>query len=123
MPGTRPGMTAYSALTPADSENTARLRRFRAGLLPFYQVRTHPIFGSHGEKTGQSQKLSQNPEIEGASPGCAADRAGTGETAQSRDQPRRSRRRIDDRRTLRKGENPASRQRHREKRRLATAAG
>ncbi len=53
-----------------------------AGLIPY---------SPHGEETRHSQKARQNPEIQGAPARRAADRAGAGGTAQSRDQPRRCR--------------------------------
>ena len=58
--------------------------------MPFSRCLTHPIF-AHGEETRHSQKARQNPEIQSAPARRAADRAGAGGTAQSRDQPRRCR--------------------------------
>src|SRR5258705_11551551 len=52
-------------------------------------------YSHHGEETKSSQKARQNSEIQGASARRAANRAGAGGTAQSRDQPRRSGSRID----------------------------
>jgi hypothetical protein len=56
-----------------------------AGLIPY---------SDHGEASKHSKKARQNPQIPGASAGRAADRAGVGGTAQSRDQPRRKRHRL-----------------------------
>ena len=61
-----------------------------AGLIPY---------SPHGEEPRHSQKAHENPEIEGAKfqgveARRAADRAGAGGTAQSRDQPRRCRARF-----------------------------
>src|SRR5258706_2127628 len=64
------------------------------GYCPFMSAVTVP-YSHHGEETKQSQKAGQNSEIQGASARRAADRAGAGGTAQSRDQPRRSGSRID----------------------------
>src|SRR6266436_1636331 len=52
-------------------------------------------YSHHDEETKSSQKARQNSEIQGASARRAANRAGAGGTAQSRDQPRRSGSRID----------------------------
>src|SRR5258705_4410812 len=52
-------------------------------------------YSTDGEESKTSQKARQNSEIQGASARRAADRAGAGGTAQSRDQPRRGWSRID----------------------------
>src|SRR5260370_41276687 len=64
------------------------------GYCPFMSAVTVP-YSHHGEETKSSQKARQNSEIQGASARRAANRAGAGGTAQSRDQPRRSGSRID----------------------------
>src|SRR6266480_4111167 len=51
-------------------------------------------YSPDGEESRQSQKARQNSKIQGASARCAADRAGAGGTAQSRDQSRRGWSRI-----------------------------
>src|SRR3954454_11920885 len=63
----------------------AELRR---SICPFTAAGLIP-YSAYGEDPAKSQKADQNPEIQGAPAGGAADRAGTGGTAQSRDQSRR----------------------------------
>src|SRR6266566_5565821 len=63
-------------------------------------------YSPDGEESRQSEKAGENSEIQGASARRAADRAGAGGTAQSRDQSRRSRSRIHNGHTLRKRKYP-----------------
>src|SRR6476660_8456223 len=64
--------------------------RVSSGLCPFMSAGLVP-YSPHGEESRQSQKALENPEIQSAPARRAADRAGTGGTAQSSDQPRRER--------------------------------
>ena len=70
----------------------------RGSVCPFMSAGLIP-YSPHGEEPRHSQKARQNPEIEGAKfqgveARRAADRAGAGGTAQSRDQSRRKRHRL-----------------------------
>src|SRR6266550_3116606 len=70
-------------------EATALENALRA-VCPFMSAVTVP-YSPDGEESRPSQKAGQNSKIQGASARRAADRAGAGGTAQSRDQSRRSR--------------------------------
>src|SRR5260370_21342691 len=60
------------------------------GICPFLVIGPAP-YCRHGKESRPSEKARQNSEIESTPPRRAADRAGAGGTAQSRDQSRRCR--------------------------------